>query len=325
MQHPQLPGVVLLGDPHLGKAFKTGTPPHRMGDRDKIQFDTFKQSLLTIPDNTHLHVCMGDLFDRPHVPESLVLRVYRTYKQACAGHPDTTFVLIEGNHDASRDASKASSFDVLAHLLDGIPNMVVVQTDPQIVASAGQEYLFVPWVLGKDAEEVVAHLPSGCPFAAVFGHWDLDNFKGAEDLNVLPYETLSKVTDVVVTGHIHIAENRTYGDMLVIGTGSMLPCSHAEDPLEELYVTRSRKTVLAALEEKPDVYFNHHLRVELEPHEDPLAGIDCLSLTHKRVAAEGLEDVTTQVDDFDLKTIFFDVMAEEGVTPDLTDELWKQL
>lgn len=326
MQHHLLPGIVLLGDPHLGKAFKTGTPPHRMGDRDHIQINAFKNSLLSIPENTHLHVCMGDLFDRPHVPESLVLQVYLTYKHACTANPEVTFVLLEGNHDASRDASKASSFDVLAHLLEGLTNMVVVQSRPKQFGNRGKTYLFVPWVLGKDAEEVVSNLPSHINFNAIFGHWDLDNFKGQEDLNVLPYDTLSKVTNIVVTGHIHLPETRTYGDMVVIGTGSMLPCSHAEDPSEKLYVTRTRHTVVEVLAQDESVYHDYHLRVELEPHEDPLAGIDCLSLTHKRLEdVDDLGNLTTQVDEFDLQALFFSTLEDEGTSAALTAELWKRL
>ena len=62
----------LIGDPHLGRAFKTGVPTHRLGDREEGVLDQFVSEILSGNEPT---IIMGDLFDKYSVDESLLISV----------------------------------------------------------------------------------------------------------------------------------------------------------------------------------------------------------------------------------------------------------
>ena len=52
----------LIGDPHLGRVFKTGVPTHRIGERETDVTLDFTQQVSS-SDNTPI-IVMGDLFDK---------------------------------------------------------------------------------------------------------------------------------------------------------------------------------------------------------------------------------------------------------------------
>ena len=92
-----------LGDVHLGRAFVHGVPPlHRRGEREAMLWRGFAESLSNV--STPLHICMGDLFDRAVVSYDTIVSAARLYTQAAAQFPQTKFIILRGNHDASRDA-----------------------------------------------------------------------------------------------------------------------------------------------------------------------------------------------------------------------------
>src|SRR5687768_12185768 len=100
---------------------------------------SFEESLSSC--KTTYHVQVGDLFDQMHVPETVILRAANQYKYWARVKPSTKFVIIRGNHDASRDSSRKSSFDVFAELLAGVPNIKVMSETVEILGSYG----FMPW------------------------------------------------------------------------------------------------------------------------------------------------------------------------------------
>jgi DNA repair exonuclease SbcCD nuclease subunit len=71
------------------------------------------------------HVCVGDIFDKFVVPNSILLMVFGAYIDAAKARPDQHFFILRGNHDASRDSSKVSSFDLLKLLLARYENITV--------------------------------------------------------------------------------------------------------------------------------------------------------------------------------------------------------
>ena len=98
----------LIGDPHLGRVFKTGVPTHRLGDRERLVEEQFYAE---ISDRTSVPVIiMGDLFDKYSVPESLVLWTADKLNEAAEWKK---IYVLRGNHDLSRDEEKRGSFDVL--------------------------------------------------------------------------------------------------------------------------------------------------------------------------------------------------------------------
>ena len=250
----------LLGDVHLGRRFRTGVPLHRLGERERTVWDDFKRSLRTV--TTPCHICMGDLFDRFVVPPEVVLEAAAAYR---AAPPGTEFFVLRGNHDVSRDTTRASSFDLFREL---VPHVHVVD-DILVRGPIG----FVPFCPFTSAEDQVRQLPDGLEL--VFMHHDFVDFGGQ---HVIPTRLLAEKGILrVINGHDHIARTERRHGVDVIMTGSMQPYSHAEDPDERLYVTRT----LDQLEDVRD----KNVRLILAEGEVPPDDLDCLSLTIRRKQA----------------------------------------
>src|SRR5277367_6305370 len=115
----------VLGDGHLGKQFIHNVPLHRRGDHERIVWAKFEESL--DPQGAEVHTNLGDLFDRPVVPYAIVWRAAQLYIDTARRYPQTIFVVLRGNHDASRDLEAISAFDIFAGLVAGHSNIVVVK------------------------------------------------------------------------------------------------------------------------------------------------------------------------------------------------------
>jgi DNA repair exonuclease SbcCD nuclease subunit len=254
----RLDDFTLLGDVHLGRRFRVGVPLHRVGERERMVWADFESSIVNV--GTPFHVCMGDIFDRFIVPPEVVLRAAEIYRRA----PRTTeFFVLRGNHDVSRDTTRASSFDLFRHL---VPHVHVIDT-----LRVRDNLAFVPFCPFTPVEEQIRQLPDGLEL--VFMHHDFVDFGGDQ---VIPTKLLAeKGITRVVNGHDHVARTETRHGVEVIMTGSMQPYSHAEDPDERFYVTTT-------LDRLGDVT-NKHVRLALREGEDPPADLDCLSLTIQRV------------------------------------------
>lgn len=98
--------IDLLGDAHLGKPFIHGVPLHRRGDREKMVWADFERSVSQTPADFHIN--LGDLLDRPIVPYDVIVRAPRTYIRAAEREPETQFLILQGNHDVSRDLDTLS-------------------------------------------------------------------------------------------------------------------------------------------------------------------------------------------------------------------------
>jgi len=256
--------VTWTGDPHLGRRFRTGVPLHRIGDREKMQWEQFEREITGA--KSDVHVCMGDIFDSFVVPPEVVLRVAEIYRRA---NTDTVHVLIRGNHDVSRNTDRASSFDLLRELIGD--HVLVVDREPVVHENLG----FVPY----DPFEAQP-VPEGVD--AVFGHWDVVDF-GSH--NVIP------VGDVplMITGHDHTPRELERNGVRIIVTGSMQPYSHGEDPEHKLYIT------LPLDEIGQHDLTNMNVRLLLREGEAIPEDLDCLSVTAIRVGddqeeVEALED-----------------------------------
>lgn len=288
--------VEILGDPHLGRRFKTGVPLHRVGERELSVWRDFEKSLFDASKPTH--VMMGDLFDKFVVPPEVVLRAANTYIEAAKRNPHTMFFVLQGNHDVSRDTAKGSSFDLFAALVSSVSNIAVVKDRPLVAFTFG----FVPYSAFTPTEELVASLPDDLD--AVFGHWDIQDWGGD---NVIPTALLSKKNiPLAVSGHDHLAREERFHGVDVIVTGSMQPYTHAEDNTGNFYVT-------AHLEELEGMDLtNKNVRVLLRDGEVLPADLDCLSLTAKRAVEEDetVEIDTSEFEGLDLKDMLAKVLSE---------------
>lgn len=290
----------LLGDPHLGRRFKTGVPLHRLGDREELVWKEFEASLYGDMD---VHINMGDLFDKFTVPAAVVLRAADAYITAARRQAGCQFVVLRGNHDVSRDSAQASSFDLFARLVADA-GVWCVGDKPRV----RDEMAFVGYQPFRPTSEVVADLPDGV--TTVFGHWDIVDFGGD---NVIPTKLLAeKGITTAYSGHDHLARELVRDGVQVIVTGSMQPYSHAEDPDSRLYVT----TTLPIEGDMTD----KNVRVLLNEGESLPLDLDCLSLTAKRIEAEDVTIDTTEFETFDIPSMLSQVL--EGLS--IKDELMER-
>ena len=272
-----------LGDPHLGRKFEAGVPVHRRGERERMQLEKFRQSLFNA--TAEVHVCMGDLYDKFIVPPEVVLFAAATYLEAANKNPNTTYVVLRGNHDVSRNVDKASSWDIFCALVDQRPNIIAVDEAPVV----HENLVFIPYdPFGYDHLE--EYLAGYVGIDTAFGHFDIVDFGGS---NVAPTALLARYgIKTLINGHDHLARELERHTVRVVVTGSMEPFTHAEDPTGSLYITTT-------LEELPSLDVkDKNVRVLLQPGETLPEGLDCLSLVAKRVTVEE-ERHTVDTSDFD--------------------------
>lgn len=314
----------LLGDPHRGRPFRNGVPLHRIGDREKMQSDTFVHSLDQVADAEVVgHVCVGDLFDRARVPNEVVAQVADEYIAAAQRHSGATYFCLTGNHDVSRDSLNVSSFQLFTRIVDNdikvIREKVRVWVFENRAKGTTCKIGFIPWHPLKTALEMVdefAEQLQGCD--AVFGHWDVDRRLEGTD-NYIPAARLVDLgIPLAVTGHDHTARELTLAGLPVIVTGSMQPYSHAEDPKGSLYVTVPAEEAKAALAENDLAYYDKCLRVVGEWDDE---WPNCLQFsTMSAGAAEADEALAeVQVAEFSLNDLWNE--SFQDVDPKVSEEL----
>lgn len=290
--------IELLGDPHLGRQFVNGVPLHRRGEREKSLWADFERSVLET--KADLHICMGDLFDKPFVGYDLIGELVELYRQA---PKNTDFWILRGNHDASRDLERRSAFDLLGLALEGVCGNVRLLKS--VTASKYWDLVVFPWSPTHTSTELVQVATDQLNAGMIaLGHWDVD---GHSD-NLIPTKSLAErgITRAY-TGHVHLPSEFKRDGVHVTVVGSMQPLAHGEDATDERYVTKTLEEVRA----DPAAFKDKCLRILLEPGEVIDFEIDCLQLGVKREGDETALQVTS--DEFDLASLFQQVFDDEGV------------
>jgi DNA repair exonuclease SbcCD nuclease subunit len=111
--------ILCIGDPHLGRVFRTGVPAHRVGEREEGQYAALRRLLNpTDPLITHI-VIMGDLFDKFVVSPTVVLKAVELLQEASNTNSNIEYYVIPGNHDMTKDTSKKSSYELFYEVFNG--------------------------------------------------------------------------------------------------------------------------------------------------------------------------------------------------------------
>lgn len=301
--------VALLGDPHLGKAFLHGTPLHRRGEREEMQRLDFEKSLNDVQ-GCIAHVMMGDLFDKWTVPYTIIYEAAQAYLKAAAENPLVTYVILQGNHDASRDLERVSAFKLFAGLVRRVRNIIVV--DEKVGRLQVEDTLrltFVPWHPVHNAADMVEQgkdLILGSH--AVFGHWDVLAAFATD--NMLPAAQLKELgVQRAITGHDHNKRDMEIDGLPITITGSMQPYSFAEDTTGEFYITLTKlqlETIQIDLR-------NKCVRVLLAEGEFIDKPIDCLQFKAQKIGELEFDDDTAlnvEFEGFDIEKLFEETMEE---------------
>jgi DNA repair exonuclease SbcCD nuclease subunit len=315
--------VGFIGDVHLGRTFKTGVPLDRQGEREAGVFTQFVSELNT-PD-LDLNICLGDIFDQYVVAPEYVLRVATAYRAAAALAPKTWFVLVRGNHDASRDADKSSSFDLLYELLKDVENIVIAKDAPEIIEHGMFRLGVLPWHPFINSKEMARKLGEGADFREydlVVGHYDRVTFE-ENPHNAIPLFELKPFTKLVVSGHDHRPFDEEINGVRVVFPGSMQPYSHGEDPDEKMYVTMTLEDLKTLLMSDPTILHDNAVRVLLRPGEQIDFDIDAWAVTTKPIADTGEDfvDITMQTESFDMQDILGRCFTKHGVSQDTASNM----
>lgn len=290
--------MLVIGDPHLGRRFKTGVPLHRMGEREADMMEDFTTRLRCAEEDV---LIIGDLFDKFVVPPEIVLEAYN----ACLNCNHEVYVL-QGNHDASKDDAKASSFDIFSTLVENSENVTAI-SKPMVINGEG----FIPHDIFTPIVDQINQLPAG--ITHIYTHHDFVDFGGD---HVLPTKLLAEKGILNVTnGHDHLARVEERHGVTVKMVGSMQPYTHAEDTKGLYYVT-------VPLDElDPDEVRFKNVRVLLKPGETLPTDIDCLSLTAKRVEDLEAEEVgTVDVENFNLRQLLAEALEGLPVAEEVMGE-----
>jgi DNA repair exonuclease SbcCD nuclease subunit len=304
-------GIQTIGDPHLGRKFKTGVPIHRLGEREQTVKQSFNDLLNPTDSLIKYVIVMGDLFDKFIVSPTDVQFAYNQLFEASQKNKNVMYSVLPGNHDLSKDISKVSSFELFAQLCSLSSRLGFEGYLSTLVFIPLEATILLPIIVG-DKYQVNLLLDSYSPFSAnsinnqhlktikewptiSFGHYDSITYDGA---GYLPCEGILDNSDLVVSGHEHSYKYHRYDGSKtpVVFTGSMQPYSHAEDPDGFIYKTIQDKDLLT-LDFKTVV--NNCVRIVCDHTFALKAPIDCFALSFKLrdaiipVASDSLVNVNT--------------------------------
>ena len=213
--------VQFIGDVHAGRTFNTKL--ERRGEYEAKQLAELERLLAVDAD---YHVQVGDLFDKFHVDESAVMAVYDTIKNSKVKR----LFILGGNHDTAKNNVDVSSFELLEVMLKGLDHVFIVRTALNINLGA-QTMTACGWAFNRKlldnyldkTDIVVCHL---------------DSVSYGNDENVIPFAELAeRGVSMVINGHEHLPTTKRVNGIEYIGTGSLLPYSHAEDGTGEHFIT----------------------------------------------------------------------------------------
>lgn len=330
--------IQTIGDGHLGRIFKNNVPLDRRGEWEDFQITTLINALEKarpegVPAEQYIRVQAGDLFDKAIISNEVLMEmvnILKDYERVS----DEILYIISGNHDDSKNNSDVTSWDILARFFKGSGKVKFVKSWAAHVFPDGSTVLLVGWNIHQMvAEALIQAKDCGVNPAVVVCHLDRISY-GNED-NVIPYDFLKHhKIEMVISGHEHKPYFIEEGNMKVVGTGSLLPYSHAEDPEGLFYQTyKGWDKFIEVYNEKGSDYFNFkHIRVYLEDEfVDDFERLElrCLSLqVHKLAQLDEIESIgetEVVVESYSAKSIWAAAAAEVQLPDETSTLIWNEI
>lgn len=309
--------VGFIGDPHLGKKFHN-VRLDRKGELEKYQIQVFRDMMNS--QGFDYIIMVGDLFDTYNVSNDVLIDTFNVIWTAHLKNPKTTYIMMQGNHDVSRDEHK-TSFQVLELLCTDMDNVEFITKATRIdelntLIFPYDQFTPTSDIVLETLEEIKGANISKIDMAV--GHWDIHPMSGV--FNLVPTQILGAITDLIVSGHEHSGDDVQVGNLLIKKTGSMLPYSHAEDPTEERYITRTLTELNKELEENPQVYKDKIVRILLKEGEIIRDDFDCIQLTSKIQQENVEEKIEVELsDNFNFKNLFYECFEEQGLNKEIAN------
>lgn len=313
--------IQFIGDVHFGRKF-LNTKSSRIGEREAMIAKHFKSLLNSKSD---IVIIVGDLFDKFVVSPSVVLFVYDLLYSVFENNKDKTCYIIPGNHDLSRDSTKASSYKLLSIMLSSVENIKMVYDKPLLfpLSSSTNVLLDAYNPFYEDNREDYDNTLSITledhtePSKLIYvGHWDDPRFnKGYLPSDVV----LSKSNVVCVSGHVHIPYTTIYNNTPFYCIGSMQPYSFGEDPEEQLYLKFHYKDLESIIKKNPKTkdYKNKYIKINCRKGYVFPYPLDCISLVYNVVYEDIVEQQKVETKDFDFTSVYLKMLEESKVSEDI--------
>lgn len=211
----------IINDTHLGVTRNAGTTPASQLALTQWQEGMFSM-LLEEAENTNL-IILGDLFDSYTVPASAIAFAYLRLRKWLEVNPNNDLYLVRGNHDASRDSYKLSSFDLLCKVLSDSERVVPV-TDTMILDS---RIAIIPHFGTQDEFTYkLRSLPDHLAFVLLHANYH-NGFAAQSDHSLNVEENVARrVPGTLVFAHEHHHRTELFGKVVVIG--NQIPTSIAD-------------------------------------------------------------------------------------------------
>lgn len=340
-----------IGDAHFGRVFKNDVPLERRGEYEARQIEAIEHLLFTKPTQIEnltkenfLRIQVGDWFDKPTVSMANILtskKLLEKYTTTELGQG--TYIplyILSGNHDDSKNISDVTAWDLLESIIVSSQCSHVVRfvkNHSVKVMGNGEQILLVGWNITKNACQALLEAKQDGfeNITTVVCH--LDKISYGNDDNVIPYAFFAEHgVKMVISGHEHKPYYFHDSGMQVIGTGSLLPYSHAEDAGEEIYVTLNSINEFEEYSKQNDIY-HKHIRLILDEDDqkrvDELKDVKSLSL---KIVKKGVDlavldmseiDAVNEVSiqAYDAKSVWASTVAETQLNPKIGANVWLEI
>lgn len=198
--------MIVINDVHIAANRTAGTTPASAAELRQYTLGNLSSFLDFVDEDL---LVAGDLFDNFNVPNTDLLATYRIFdKWLLKGHK---LYAMRGNHDASKDSSKLSSFDLLGALLEGRATFI---NEPVLI---GNTYC-LPHALNQDEFDLWISKVPACDFCVIHANYD-NHFATQSDhsLNVSEDQAKASLAKTLVFAHEHAARSMLAGKVFVLG------------------------------------------------------------------------------------------------------------
>lgn len=203
--------MIVISDLHIGAIRSAGTTPASALALRKYAL----ANLADLMEHINEDCCvLGDLFDTYSVPMSDLLTTYQIFSNWL--RKGYKLYGARGNHDASNDSSKMSSFDFLFALLSQNEKVACVTKGQWINEALG--IYCVPHMVNTDLFDMeLAKVPE-CKFLLVHCNYDNHFAKDSDhSLNLSEEQAKASKAQTIVFAHEHAPRKLLGGKVVVMG------------------------------------------------------------------------------------------------------------
>ncbi len=233
-----MPEVLFYTDPHLGLSRKAHYTEASSRAREVWVNNELTQLLQDSKNAGHAYrFCLGDFFDKESVSEQTILD-----SLPIAALTDG---ILCGNHDAVNRAGRATSFHLLAEMVNGTMSADPASGLGYSVVVGNSMFCFAPHTLTQAAYEVMiedlrqeAATFAGYRVLCLHCNWGMDPALLSEStLNLTPELACSLLADFhfILLGHVHTPQEIYDGRVKIIGSVFPTAFDNMEDKRALLY------------------------------------------------------------------------------------------